>query len=69
MANGIEIIGRDWVADPTAPGGRKEVVTYALEDETLIDDVLVEYPYTGTGSCAVVFETGFFKCLFPSGWR
>ena len=65
---GITIIERDWVNDPKAPGGKKEVVVYLVTAAALIDSILDEYPGTGEGSFAICVPEGVCKNLIDGVW-
>ena len=68
MATGMTILGREWINDPDAPGGRKEVVTFSVESSALIPTILMRYPNTGNGSYAICFSEGVFKNLIDGIW-
>ena len=68
MVTGITIAGRDWVEDPSAPNGRKEVITYGVTTAALIDQILTEYPHTGEGSYAYCNPEGVLKQLIGGVW-
>jgi len=65
---GITIIGREWVEDPQAPNGSKEVVVYGVKTAALIDDILSVYPKTGEGSFALCIAEGVCKVLIDGTW-
>ena len=52
MTVDITISDRKWVDDPDVPGGRKEVMAFAIRNETFLSGILVKYPNTGTASIA-----------------
>jgi hypothetical protein len=54
----ITITDRRWVDDPDAPRGRKEVIMYAIRNETFLSGILAKYPATGTASMAQDVTTG-----------
>ena len=68
MAAGITITGREWVPDPDAPNGEKEVITYGVVTSALINQILTEYPQTGNGSFAICIAEGVCKQLIDGVW-
>jgi len=72
--NGITIIGRERIVDPTAPGGNKEVVTYSVNNPALIGNdetdsaILQAFPNTADGSFALFFPTGICRNLIDGVW-
>ena len=65
---GITIIGRDWVSDDTAPGGRKEVITFGVKTAALINNILMLYPRTPDGSFALCLPEGVCRNLIDGVW-
>jgi hypothetical protein len=68
MTNGITIIGREWIIDPTVKGGQKEVAVYGVISSSLIDNILSVYPHTGDGSFAICLPEGVCKMLIDGHW-
>ena len=58
MTVDISISDRKWVNDPDAPGGRKEVMAFAIRNETFLSGILTKYPLTGTASIAQDVTSG-----------
>ena len=58
MTVNIAITDRRWVNDPDAPDGRKEVMMYAIRNDSFLSQILTKYPNTGTASIAQDVTTG-----------
>jgi len=58
MKVNIAIRGSQWVSDPKAPGGRKEVMDYVVLNDSDVLNILSEYPHTGSASMAQNITTG-----------
>jgi len=58
MTVDITITDRRWVNDPRAPEGRKEVIMYAIRNDSYLIKILMMYPLTGFGSMAQDVTTG-----------
>jgi hypothetical protein len=71
MTVDITITDRRWVDDTEAPKGRKEVMMYAIRNETFLAGVITKYPNTGIGSMAQDVTTGTVFTLMgvdPVDW-
>jgi len=58
MTVDIAISDRRWVEDPDAPSGRKEVMMFAIRNESFLSGILTKYPRTGTASMAQDVTSG-----------
>jgi hypothetical protein len=65
---GITIMDRNWVQDPNAPRGRKEVVVYGVTNSSLIDSILSFNPNIGDGSLAICLSENVCKILINRVW-
>ena len=71
MTVDITITDRRWVDDSKVPGGRKEVIMYAIRNETFLSEILTMYPNTGIGSMAQDITIGTVFTLMgtePPDW-
>jgi len=71
MTVDITITDRRIVNDPDAPRGQKEVVMFAIRNDTFLSQVLTKYPLIGMGSMAQDVTTGSVYTLMgtdPIDW-
>jgi len=71
MTVNIVIRGRQPVDDPEIRDGRKEVMDYAVINDSDVRDILKKYPHTGSGSMAQNITTGTVFHLMgntPDDW-